>query len=596
MSYRDSSVQTKILVPLVSVLVIGGFVLFIFISQSTKEAMLESSLIDAKDRINQFKLVRKYYTENIVQKVYGSGDVKISSAHRGSEKTIPLPATMIHDLSELMNENRMGLQMKLYSAYPFPSRKDRAIDEFGKAALEYFKTRPDDYFMKTELSKGNEVVRVAVADRMTSETCIGCHNSSPDSPKKDWRLNDVRGVLEVDVPIAYLAESNRALNLRILAILSVIIVLTLAILAAIFRKSTLRPIRNLTAVAKDLAEGSGDLTKRLPVDCDDEVGRASVYINQFIEKIQNIVINIQKTTTQFSSLAEQLSASMTQISKGSEEQTERSAQVASSAQEMSSTITDIAKNTAGAAEAAKETDRVAQAGEEIVSMAVRNMGAIADTTKESSAMVSALSERSTEIGRIVQVIDDIADQTNLLALNAAIEAARAGEQGRGFAVVADEVKKLSERTANAIKEIETMIKGIQEETGRALHSMDSEVAAVQKGVELARKAGDSLSEIKVNVEKVSGMIGQIATAAEEQSTATDQISNDIDSVAVVTRETTSSVQQIAQASQEMMQLIYGLQSIVGMFKVSAVEADVIPMNRKSGPVRKGSPGAASTKA
>lgn len=568
MAYKDSSILTKILVPLITVLILSGVVLFLFISRSTQKATVESSVIDAKDRISQFKLIRKYYTENIVQKVKGSQDIKISSSHKNNEKTIPLPATMIHDLSELMNNNKEGLQMKLYSEFPFPNRKGRALDDFGKSAIEYFKTHPEDYFIMQDLSKGVETVRVAISDRMISQACVDCHNSHPDSPKKDWKLNDVRGVLEINVPIAYLVSSNRILNLKILLVLSAAVCLIVVILTAIFKKSTLKPIQNLTAVAKDLAEGSGDLTKRLPVMCRDEVGKASEHINQFIEKIQNIVINIHHTSSQFSSLAEQLSASMTHIAKGANEQTLKATQVATAAQEMNSTIIEIAKNTTGVSEAAKEADKVAGLGEEIVEKTINNMSMISNITRESTKTLSALEGRSREIGRIVQVIDEIADQTNLLALNAAIEAARAGEQGRGFAVVADEVKKLSEKTASAIKEIESMIKGIQEETDRALSNVDSEVSAVENGVKLAREAGNVLKDIKANVEKVSGMISQIATAAEEQSTTSDQITSDIDAVANVTKESAGSVQQIAQAGQEMISLIHTLQSIVAMFKIS----------------------------
>ncbi len=199
------------------------------------------------------------------------------------------------------------------------------------------------------------------------------------------------------------------------------------------------------------------------------------------------------------------------------------------------------------------------------------MKEIASTTRKTSDVISTLGERSKEIGKIVRVIDEIADQTNLLALNAAIEAARAGEQGRGFAVVADEVRKLAERTVKATKEIGDMIKGIRNDTEEALSAMDEEAKAVDEGMKLVKEAGDSLKEIVKKVEDVSRMVEQIATAAEEQSTAADQISGDIETVARITRESSSGADQIARASEEIAGLSNHLKELVQNFKISDMD-------------------------
>ena len=204
------------------------------------------------------------------------------------------------------------------------------------------------------------------------------------------------------------------------------------------------------------------------------------------------------------------------------------------------------------------------------------MNGISKTARHSSGIISSLGGRSREIGSIITVIDDIADQTNLLALNAAIEAARAGEQGRGFAVVADEVRRLAEKTMKATKEIDTMIRTMQDETGKAIESMENEVSAVGAGARLAEEAGASLNEIVSRVEVVTSMIESVMVAIQQQNCATEQISSDMEGVSVVVGETSHNAGQIAGASREIAALASSLKKTVGVFKVSrGVDEDLV---------------------
>ena len=211
--------------------------------------------------------------------------------------------------------------------------------------------------------------------------------------------------------------------------------------------------------------------------------------------------------------------------------------------------------------------RVADKGQEIVTKSVEEVKAISETVNESAKLMSSLGERSKQIGEIVNVIKDIADQTNLLALNAAIEAARAGEQGRGFAVVADEVRKLAERTAKATAEISGMIGAIQEEMDQAVISMENGTKRVEVGVEFSIQAGVALKQIVGSVTDLQTMVQQIATATEEMSTASEQISGDIETIANVSKETSVSSDQVSQASSDLARLAADLQGTVGMFRV-----------------------------
>ncbi len=321
-------------------------------------------------------------------------------------------------------------------------------------------------------------------------------------------------------------------------------------------------------------EKSGDLTVKIDVTSRDESGQMAAAFNRMMEKFHGVVREIHSSVDYLASSSEELSASATQIAGGSQAQASKAAQVSTAAQEMSATITEVARNVSSASEAAMEANRVAVSGGDIVARTIESMNGISRTASESSVIISNLGSRSHEIGNIINVIDDIADQTNLLALNAAIEAARAGEQGRGFAVVADEVRKLAEKTMKATKEIGEMISAMQTETGRAISSMESEVSAVNAGARLAGEAGDALKNIIDRVSVVTSMVHNITTALEEQSAATEQIGGDIESVSGVIAETSKSAQQIAVASNEIARLAAGLKQNVEIFRIQRAKKEM----------------------
>jgi len=235
---------------------------------------------------------------------------------------------------------------------------------------------------------------------------------------------------------------------------------------------------------------------------------------------------------------------------------------------MSQTVVDVAKNTASIAESAKRAVDTAQHGNNIVEKSVSEVREIDETVNESAKFVKSLGERSVHIGEIVSVINDIADQTNLLALNAAIEAARAGEQGRGFAVVADEVRKLAERTAQATSEIEDMIKAIQNEVAKAVDKMDSATLKVQSGVDLTTQAGDALKAIVKSSDELQLMVQQIASATEEMSATSEQISKEIVDIANASRDTTASSQETAQAAVGLSRIATKLDETIRFFRLS----------------------------
>ena len=256
------------------------------------------------------------------------------------------------------------------------------------------------------------------------------------------------------------------------------------------------------------------------------------------------------------------------MAAGAQEQSTQAAEVASAVEEMTRTIINTTQHASLAAKISQDAGDVAYNGGEVVKDTIMGMNKIAEVVNQSAGIVKELGNSSNQIGEIIQVIEDIADQTNLLALNAAIEAARAGEQGRGFAVVADEVKKLAERTTSATKEIADMIKKIQSDTNGAVNAIEKGTDEVYKGKELAQKAGNSLNTIINSTKEVVDAITQLAAASEKQSTTSEEISRSIEGINQVTQESAIGLEQIARASEDLNRLTDNLQSIVQQFKIN----------------------------
>jgi methyl-accepting chemotaxis protein len=313
---------------------------------------------------------------------------------------------------------------------------------------------------------------------------------------------------------------------------------------------------------------NGDLTARMVGDYKNNYLGYQKQINHVGESLEDIVRKVTDAVTATASASSQISASSEEMAAGSQEQSAQAGEVATAVEQMTSTILETTKNADNAAAAAKKSGNVAKEGGRVVDETVKGMVRIANVVKKSAETVQALGKNSDQIGEIVQVIDDIADQTNLLALNAAIEAARAGEQGRGFAVVADEVRKLAERTTKATKEIAGMIKQIQKDTGEAVVSMQQGTVEVENGKQLADKAGESLKEIIKGADEVVDIVTQVASASQEQSSASEQISKNIESISNVTLQSATGVQQIARAAEDLNRLTNDLQNLVSNFKIS----------------------------
>jgi methyl-accepting chemotaxis protein len=371
-------------------------------------------------------------------------------------------------------------------------------------------------------------------------------------------------IMTVADTLASQAKRSLAFSLALSAVLSGIALVTGFLVVL----SITVPLAKMLHILKDIAEGEGDLTRRLEEGRKDEYGELSHWFNRFVDNIHLIISQVAGNVSHLSVAANQLHSTAEQIATAAEEVACQSVTVATASEEMSATSNDIAHNCSLASEISSRANATASGGATVVQDTLEGMHKIAERVQESARTVESLGARSDQIGAIVGTIEDIADQTNLLALNAAIEAARAGEQGRGFAVVADEVRALADRTTKATKEIGGMIKAIQGETSGAVSSMESGVREVEKGMDSSRKSGDALQQIVDAINDVSMQVHQIATAAEEQTAVTGEISSNIHQITDVVHDTARGAHDTAAAASQLSSLAIELQRMVGRFKLA----------------------------
>ncbi|MDP2962455.1 MAG: HAMP domain-containing methyl-accepting chemotaxis protein [Sulfurimicrobium sp.] len=316
-----------------------------------------------------------------------------------------------------------------------------------------------------------------------------------------------------------------------------------------------------------VVERDSDFTRQVDVSSDDELGRTARAFNQLIvtmrETISSILGNVSRVSVSVGSMA----AASSQVASSSAHQSEAASAMAAAVEQLTVSINHVSDSARDALELSRKSGELSSQGGEVIHRAVNEMSQIATTVRQASETIEALGRQSDQVTSVVQVIKDVADQTNLLALNAAIEAARAGEQGRGFAVVADEVRKLAERTTKATEEITAMIGGMQDSSRSAVTTMESAVARVGSGVTLAEQAGQSINQIKAGTEQVIHVVNDIYSALAEQSQASNDIAAHVEQVAQMTEENSAAAGASARSAEELEGLVGDMSRAVSKFKI-----------------------------
>ncbi|MEM1445619.1 MAG: methyl-accepting chemotaxis protein [Planctomycetota bacterium] len=466
-----------------------------------------------------------------------------------------------------------------------------AADQFKPGMYRKFVslvTEQETYFREFRL-RGEEAAQQALADALSTSAVAevkrmrdvafnrasegGFGIAAPEwfatITKKINALKDVENTLSEQVISLANADRDAARAATWTVVLFAAALLAVCLVGGLWAARSIRkPLAGLMDRLSEVSE-TNDLTLRADDAGKDELAQLGGSVNRMIDTMRDLIGQVGQTSEEVAAAATQVAASSDELLSGTEEQSAQVSQISAAVEEMSASVMEVSRQASDVANEAERSGQLAKDGREVVGATIEGMGEIRGAVSESSVAVADLGRRGEQIGDVIAVINDIADQTNLLALNAAIEAARAGEHGRGFAVVADEVRKLADRTTTATQEIADSIEAIQIGTAEAVKRMDAGTHSVQAGSESVDQAGQRLDDIVNSSQTLMGRLASIASAAEEQTSATQVVATSIEQINAVSHQSRDGSRQAAEAASELSRRAEAMRELVSRFKTSA---------------------------